>query len=208
MWRARAVAGRSVARLALGGVPIAHRPAATLPSPHLRACVAMTGAAKPRWLHATAPKLAGPFKHQDTEINSADTPFEFSEESEEKIAFTLSKCALPHTKAGATAPAPTPPGWCVRQVPGYAAGEAERDHADALDRPATAGQGAPHHPYQRGQGCGRVPSAGQRGLGAPLPALDPDARRVAMGATRALTPSLSLTLTLNLTPGVRPQPCP
>ena len=134
--------------------PPAHRPAATLSSPHLRACVAMTGAAKPRWLHATAPKLAGPFKHQDTEINSADTPFEFSEESEEKIAFTLSKCALPHTKAGATAPAPTPPGGCVRQVPGYAAGEAERDHADALDRPATAGQGAPHHPYQRGQGSG------------------------------------------------------
>ena len=95
MWRARAVAGRSVARLALGGVPTAHQPAATLPSPHLRACVAMTGAAKPRWLHATAPKLAGPFKHQDTEINSADTPFEFSEESEEKIAFALSKCALP-----------------------------------------------------------------------------------------------------------------
>mmetsp|Transcript_4670 Transcript_4670/g.11596 ORF Transcript_4670/g.11596 Transcript_4670/m.11596 type:complete len:286 (+) Transcript_4670:108-965(+) len=52
------------------------------------------------------------------------------------------------------------------KVPGYAAGEAECDHADALDRPATAGQGAPHHPYQRGQGCGRVPSAGQWGLGA------------------------------------------
>ena len=77
----------------------------------------MTGAAKPRWLHATAPKLAGPFKHQDTEINSADTPFEFSEESEEKIAFTLSKCALPHTKAGATAPAPTPPGGACGRYP-------------------------------------------------------------------------------------------
>ena len=45
------------------------------------------------------------FKHQDTEINSADTPFEFSEESEEKIAFTLAKCAgLPTPKAGTTAP--------------------------------------------------------------------------------------------------------
>ena len=65
-------------------------------SPHRCACLADdTGAAKPRWLHATSPKLAGVFKHQDTEINSADTPFEFSEESEEKIAFTLAKCALP-----------------------------------------------------------------------------------------------------------------
>ena len=87
----------------------------------------MTGTAKPRWLHATSPKLAGTFKHQDTEINSKDTPFEFSEESEEKIAFTLSKCALPtpklappprppHTKAGAT-PAPTPPGAACGRYP-------------------------------------------------------------------------------------------
>ena len=115
MWRARAVAGRSVARLALGGVPTAHRPAATLPSPHLRACVAMTGAAKPRWLHATAPKLAGPFKHQDTEINSADTPFEFSEESEEKIAFALSKCALPTRKRAPPPRLPRlPAGACGR----------------------------------------------------------------------------------------------
>jgi len=88
MWRARAVAGRSVARLALGG------------------------AAKPRWLHATAPKLAGPFKHQDTEINSADTPFEFSEESEEKIAFALSK--YPDTLQGKQS-AIMPMLWIVQQ---------------------------------------------------------------------------------------------
>lgn len=77
-----------------------------LRSPHRCACLADdTGAAKPRWLHATSPKLAGVFKHQDTEINSADTPFEFSEESEEKIAFTLAKCAcLPTPKAGTTTP--------------------------------------------------------------------------------------------------------
>ena len=42
----------------------------------------------------------------------------------------------------------------------------------------------------------------------PLPVPDPDARRVAMGATRALIPSLSLTLALNLAPRLRPQPSP
>merc|ERR1719329_1476486 len=88
MWRARAVAARSVARLALGGT------------------------AKPRWLHATSPKLAGTFKHQDTEINSADTPFEFSEESEEKIAFTLSK--YPDTLQGKQS-AIMPMLWIVQQ---------------------------------------------------------------------------------------------
>jgi len=86
--RASAVAPRSVARLALGG------------------------AAKPRWLHATSPKLAGVFKHQDTEINSADTPFEFSEESEEKIAFTLAK--YPETKQGMQS-AIMPILWIVQQ---------------------------------------------------------------------------------------------
>ena len=43
--RASAVAPRSVARLALGGAPTAHRPPAVpLRSPHLCACVAMTQA--------------------------------------------------------------------------------------------------------------------------------------------------------------------
>lgn len=51
-----------------------------------------------RSLHATPARLGGPFLHQDTDINSADTPFEFTPESEEKIAFTLSK--YPDTKQG------------------------------------------------------------------------------------------------------------
>jgi len=51
-----------------------------------------------RSLRTTPAALAGPFKHEPTQINSEDTPFEWSKESEAKIEFTLSK--YPDTKQG------------------------------------------------------------------------------------------------------------
>mmetsp|Transcript_28202 Transcript_28202/g.61738 ORF Transcript_28202/g.61738 Transcript_28202/m.61738 type:complete len:286 (+) Transcript_28202:161-1018(+) len=42
-------------------------------------------------LHATPAAAAGPFKHYETAENSTDSTFEFDEESEKEIAFTLSK---------------------------------------------------------------------------------------------------------------------
>jgi len=65
-----------------------------------------------RALHATPARLAGVFKHQDTELNSADTPFEFTKESEEKIQFTLSK--YPDTLQGKQS-AIMPMLWIVQQ---------------------------------------------------------------------------------------------
>ena len=44
-----------------------------------------------RALRTTPTPLSGPFLHQNTEINSPDTPFEWDEESEKKIEFTMSK---------------------------------------------------------------------------------------------------------------------
>ena len=61
----------------------------------LRPSAAPRSAVLRRCLHATPRVLSGPFKHQDLAINAADTPFEWTEESEAKIAFTLSKCAPP-----------------------------------------------------------------------------------------------------------------
>jgi len=65
-----------------------------------------------RSLHATPARLSGPFLHVNSDINAADTPFEFTEESEDKIAFTLSK--YPETKQGQQS-AIMPMLWIVQQ---------------------------------------------------------------------------------------------
>mgnify|MGYP004264439721 CR=1 FL=1 len=50
-------------------------------TPHTRRSLFAACAATPaRALHATPARLAGVFKHQDTELNSADTPFELTKE--------------------------------------------------------------------------------------------------------------------------------
>jgi len=77
-----------------------------------------------RSLHATPARLSGPFLHVNSDINAADTPFEFTEESEDKIAFTLSK--YPETKQGQQS-AIMPMLWIVQQQMDFAVTLVEED---------------------------------------------------------------------------------
>lgn len=64
------------------------------------------------FLHATRPPAEGTFHHVKDPENSADAPFEFDEESEKEIAFTLSK--YPDTLQGKQS-AIMPMLWIVQQ---------------------------------------------------------------------------------------------
>jgi len=91
-------------------------------------------------------RAAGTFKHHDTEINAADTPFEFDDESEKEIAFTLAK--YPDTLQGKQS-AIMPMLWIVQQQLDKAHETIKFKHAD---------DGATKFPKSQGGG-GWVPLA-------------------------------------------------
>jgi len=95
-------------------------------------------------LRTTSPALAGQFIHQESAENNAETPFEFDEESEKEIAFTLSK--YPDTKQGKQS-AIMPMLWIVQQ---------QLDKAHDTIKYVTADQNATPFPKSQGGG-GWVP---------------------------------------------------
>lgn len=83
---------------------------------------------------------AGPFLHNNVPDNTADTPFEFDEESEKEIAFTLSK--YPDTLQGKQSGI-MPLLWIVQQ-------QLDRAHATIKDKYADPGA----TPFPKSQGGG------------------------------------------------------
>lgn len=114
------------------------------------------------FLHMTRPPAEGTFQHVKDPDNSANTPFEFDEESEKEIAFTLSK--YPDTLQGKQS-AIMPMLWIVQQ---------QLDNAHATIKP-TNPRGAMPFPKTQGGG-GWVPLAAMhkvRARAPPPPAIHP-----------------------------------